>query len=154
MARKWTEEQKEAARERMKSMNKAKKSADASTRVRVPMGAQRDVTAVHSIDTNEYVGRWVNDAPGRIERFRQAGYENVESASVGDSRVDGTHNDSGCASLDVGKGTTAYLMQQRREYFDEDQAAKQRLVDESEESIRRNKNDNRNDGFSGEIKIG
>jgi len=154
MGRKWTEEQKEAARERMKSVGTAKKSVDANTRIRVPMGAQRDVTAVHSIDTDEYVGRWINDTPGRIERVKQAGYEMVESASVGDSRVDGTHNDSGCVSLDVGKGVTAYLMQQRREYFDEDQAAKQKLVDESEESIRRNKNDNRNDGFSGEIKIG
>jgi len=154
MARKWTEEQKEAARVRMKEMNKAKKSADTTSRVRVPMGAQRDVTAVHSIDNDEYVGRWVNDVPGRVERFKQAGYDMVESASVGDSRVDGTHNESGCVSLDVGKGTTAYLMKQRRKYFDEDQQAKQKIVDESEESIRRNKNDNRNDGFNGEIKIG
>lgn len=154
MARKWTEEQKQAARERMQAQNEAKKSADTSKRVRVPIGAQRDVTTVQGIDTKQFVPRWVNDIPGRIEKFKKAGYEMVESATVGDAHVDGTHNEHGYVSREMGKGTTAYLMQQRRDYYEEDQAAKQKIVDESEESIRRSKNDNRNDGQYGEIKIG
>lgn len=152
MTREWTDEQRQAASERMKQRNAAKKSGDAKARVRTPVGGHRDITAVK--DTPDgYVDRWVNDIPGRIDKFKQAGYELVESASVGDSSVDGTHNESGNVSRDMGKGITAYLMRQRKDYYLEDQDAKQKVVDEIEESLRRDKNEDRNDGRYGEIKI-
>lgn len=156
MGRTWTPEQREAASQRMKEKNEAKKASDTSKRLRVPIGARRDVTAVERDEDfhKQYKERWVNDIPGRIEKFKRAGYELVETASVGDPTVDGTHNESGVVSKDMGQGTTAYLMRQRREYFEEDKAAKQEVVDSTEESMRRDLNENRNDGQYGEVKIG
>jgi len=149
----WTQEQKDAASKRMTERNAAKKQADSKQRVRVPVGGRRDITAVHGLDPN-YISRWVNDKDSRIEMVKAAGYEHVQSAKVGDSHVDGTHNEDGVVSRDMGKSVTAYLMKQKREYFDEDQKAKQEIVDETEESIRRSSKENRNDGQYGEIKIG
>lgn len=151
---KWTQAQRDAASKRMTERNAGKKKADAKTRIREPLAGRRDVTAVHDIDTNEYVAHWVNDKDSRLQGVLKAGYEHVRTAKVGDSNVDGTHNQDGVVSRDMGKGIIAYLMKQRRDYYDEDQATKQREVDETEESIRRDKNDNRNDGHYGEIKIG
>lgn len=154
MGKKWTEEQKQAASERMKAINAAKKSADAKERVRVPIGAKRDITAVQ--DTPDgYMDRWVNDEPGRIEKFKAAGYELVADAEVGTSHADGSHAEGGVVSRDMGKGMTAYLMRQRKDYFEEDQAEKQRYVDSTEESMRRKKiNPNETtDGTYGEVRI-
>lgn len=149
----WTDDQKQAARDAYVQKGEAVKASDAKERIRVPIGAQRDVTAVKNQDPN-YHYRWVNDTPGRIETFKNAGYVHDENASVGDSRVDGTHDQNGVVSRDMGKGTNSYLMKQRREDYESDQAEKQKLVDETEESMRRDKNDDRNDGRYGEIKIG
>lgn len=152
MKRQWTDEQKQAASERMKQMNEAKKTAETRARVRIPIGARRDITAVR--DTPEgYIDRWVNDEPGRIQRFKEAGYELVQSASVGDSGVDGTHNQDGVVSRNMGKGVTSYLMRQRKDYYSEDQAEKQKYVDQTEETMRRSKHETRSDGLSGEVKI-
>lgn len=153
MTRKWTDEQKQAASARMKQMNEARKSGDTKARMRVPIGGHREITSVQ--DTPDgYVDRWVNDVPGRIEKFKRAGYELVESASVGDSFVDGTHDESGVVSRDMGKGVTGYLMRQRKDYYLEDQNEKQKTVDDIEDSLRRDKNEDRNDGRYGEVKIG
>lgn len=153
MGRQWTEEQKEAARVRMQQTNEAKKTAEVKTSMRVPVGGHRDITAVK--DTPDgYVDRWVNDNPGRVEKFKRAGYEHVESAGVGDSNVEGTHSEDGVVSRDMGKGVTGYLMRQRKDYYTEDQAAKQEIVDATEESLRRDKSDDRDDGRYGEVKIG
>ena len=153
MKKEWTEEQKKAASERMKQMHLSKKAQEVSERKRIPVGARRDITAVHDTP-KDCVDRWVNDVPGRIQKFREAGYELVETASVGDSGVDGTHSDQGVVSRDMGKGVTAYLMRQRKEWYQQDQAEKQKYVDSTEESMRRNKSETRSDGLNGEVKIG
>lgn len=151
--RQWTDEQKKEASDRMKAKNEAKKKVEVNARIRIPIGAQRDITAVY--DTPEgYCDRWVNDNPGRVEQFKRAGYELVETAQVGNEGVDGTHSEEGVVSRDMGKGVTAYLMRQRKEYFEADQAEKQIHIDRTEESIRRRKNDETNDGQYGEVKIG
>ena len=153
MGKKWTQEQKDAASERMKARNTTSKTVEKRDAMRVPVGGRRDITAVHGQDTDGYKLRWVNDTDNRLQTFKTAGYEYVESAKVGDSHVDGTHNENGVVSKEMGKGTTAYLMKQRLDYFEEDKAAKQKIVDETEESMRRKPDDNR-DGQYGEIKIG
>lgn len=153
MSREWTEEQKQAASDRMKERHATQKSSEVKTAMRIPMGSRRNLTTVN--DTPDgYVDRWVNDSTGRIARVKQAGYEHVQTASVGDSNVDSTHSEEGVVSRDMGQGVTAYLMRQRKDYFEDDQREKQKVVDESEESIRRNPNDNRNDGYYGGISIG
>lgn len=155
MARQWTEEQKQAASERMKAKNESEKSGKVSARIRKPMGAKRDITAVHDTPKG-FVDRWVNDDPGRIARFEEAGYETVETANVGSHQADDTHAEAGVVSKDMGKGVTAVLMRQREEYFHEDQAEKQRIVDETEDALRRKKvNPNEStDGMYGEVTIG
>ena len=150
-----SEEQKKAASERMKQRHAANKAAEKRSEMRVPIGAKRDI--INCSDTPEgYVDRWVNDDPGRIDKFKAAGYEFVESGKVGTSGVDGTHSEQGVVSKDMGKGVTAYRMRQRADYFEEDQAEKQRIVDESENAMRRKKvNPNEStDGNYGEVKIG
>jgi len=154
MGKKWTQEQKDAASAAYADRNEGKKTSSKREAMRVPVGGRRDITAVHSQDTDEYKYRWVNDKDNRLETFRTAGYEHVESAKVGDSHVDGTHTESGVVSRDMGKGTNSFLMKQRLDYFNEDKTAKQKIVDETEESMRRKPGDNRDDGQYGEIKIG
>ena len=151
---KWSKEQKKAASERMKEVHAAKKSADVKDRLRVPLGAKRDILNVQ--DTPEgYVDRIVNDVPGRIDRFKEAGYEIVEEAQLGTSHVDGNQATQGAVTKDVGKGVTAVLMRQREDFYKEDQAAKQAKIDEAENAMRRKKvNPNEStDGTYGEVKI-
>lgn len=155
MGKKWTPEQKAAASERIKAQNEAKKTAEKRDSIRVPIGASRDITNVH--DTPEgYIDRWVNDDGDRINKFKQAGYELVETAQVGSSHVDGSHAESGVVSKDMGKGVTAYQMRQRQDYYDKDQAAKQVVVDSTEDSMRKGKVEKTEskDGMYGEVKIG
>lgn len=155
MSRKWTEEQKKAASEAYAKRKAGEKSKDASDRMRIPLGGKRDMLSVK--DTPDgYVDRIVNDLPGRIDRFKDAGYELVESAQLGSSHVDGSQSESGVVSKDVGKGQTAYLMRQRKEFFDEDQAAKQQKILDAENDLRKKKvNPNEStDGTYGEVTIG
>lgn len=148
----WTKEQRQAASDRMKQRHAQKKSASKTGAMRVPVGGSRNVTTVN--DTPEgYVDRWVNDSEGRVERFKRAGYENVSSASVGDSGVDASHAEGGVVSREMGQGVTAYLMRQRVDYFEEDQAAKQQTVDDSEDSIRRDVDNKLQDGHYGKVTI-
>lgn len=154
MGKKWTPEQKEAASKAFAERKAAQKSADTKDRIRTPLGAKRDILNVQ--DTPEgYVDRIVNDTEGRIERFKAAGYEFVPDASLGTDHVDGNQSNQGVVSRDVGKGVTAYLMRQKVEYYEEDQAKKQEVVDETEEGMRKNVKPNESkDGTYGEVKIG
>lgn len=149
---KWTKEQRQAASDRMKDMHEQKKKSDVQQSLRVPVGGTRNITAVNNTPEG-YVDRWVNDTPGRVEKFKRAGYECVSAASIGDSGVDGSHSESGIVTRDMGKGTTAYLMRQRHDYFQDDQKEKQRAVDASEESIRRDVKSKLQDGHYGSVVI-
>ena len=153
MTREWTEEQKQAASDRMKQRHLAQITGETKDAMRIPMGGKRNLTTVN--DTPDgYIDRWTNDSGDRISRIKRAGYEHVTAANVGDSGVDGTHSKDGVVSRDMGQGVTAYLMRQRVDYFKEDQAAKQETVDSSEEAIRRTSDDKRDDGYYGSVSIG
>ena len=152
MGKKWTEAQRKAASDRMKERHAAEKTTTVRSSMRVPVGGSRNITSVN--DTPEgFVDRWVNDKDGRVDRFKKAGYENVQTASIGDSGVDGTHADSGVVSRDMGQGVTSYLMRQREDYFEEDQLAKQEQVDATEDSIRRDVKEKLKDGHYGSVVI-
>lgn len=154
MGTKWTEEQKAAASERMTERNAAKKAAQTTEAIRVPIGAKRELLNV--TDTPDgYVDRIVNDNPGRIDTFKRAGYEIVESATIGSSNVDGKSANAGVVSKDVGKGVNAFVMRQRKDHYDEDQAMKQQQILDDERGMQKkvDKNDSK-DGIHGEFKIG
>lgn len=99
---------------------------------------QRGPQAISGDKDPNFEYRFVNDTGSRIHNFKQAGYELVteEDLEVGDSRV----KDAG--ELGSGKrvisndGTTSYLMRIKKEWYQEDQAAKARLVDEQEQAMR------------------
>lgn len=98
----------------------------------------RDILTVSNQDPN-YVYRWVADdpqRPGRIERLKEFGYEVVtEDVQVGAKAVD-KHSKTGSAVTRLGGGgITLVLMRQLKEWYDEDQKAKQAKVDAVEATM-------------------
>jgi len=83
--------------------------------------------------------RIVNDIDDRIQEFLEAGYELVKNDGthrVGDKRVATPNSLDSNVVLSVGGGDKAVLMRIKKEWYEEDQAAKQREVDDLENTIR------------------
>jgi hypothetical protein len=99
--------------------------------------ASRNILSVAGKDPDR-VYRIVNDDPGRIEAFKEAGYELVPDAKVkvGDTRVDNASSEGSYAQVNVGGGKKAFVMSIRREWYNEDQAAKQTEINKLEQSTR------------------
>jgi len=92
-----------------------------------------------------YVGRWFNDVGDRIRRALRAGYQPVlKDGTMGDVNVSGGDEaDMGqWTNKRVGKGDNGplmgYLMAIKKEWYDEDQAKKQRDLDMVDEAIKGN----------------
>lgn len=116
---------------------------------RTPVG-QRNVLTVKGKDPN-YEYRIVNDIDDRIAQFLDAGYELVQddAVKVGDKRVDSASSVGGAKHISVGQGTKAYLMRQRKEWYDEDKARKLAHVAEIERATK----EKALDGTYGELDI-
>jgi hypothetical protein len=109
---------------------------------RVPLGQHRSKMSVDSHDLPDgVVPRWINDIGGRLRDAQDGGYKFVQDKNikVGDDpqqsqgmgsavniRV-GTHED--------GSPMHAYLMTIDKDLYEEDQADKQRIVDEIDTAI-------------------
>jgi len=80
--------------------------------------------------------RIVNDIDegARIQQLKARGYEITEKDGI---PVEGRDKEGSLNRMNVGLGTHAYVMRIPREYYEEDLAEKARIVDESEETIRR-----------------
>lgn len=121
-----------------KEDTKMTKDTVKTTRVTRKPLFQRGPQAIGGEKDPNYHYRFVNDTGSRIDLFKQAGYEFVDDTelTVGDSRV------SDPSALGSGKrvisndGTVSYLMKIKKEYFDEDQAAKAAHLDEQEEAMK------------------
>lgn len=104
---------------------------------RTPVGT-RNILTVNNKDEN-YVYRIVNDVDDgdRVSRFEAAGYEVVKSkdVSVGDKRVEAPTSEGSIARISVGGGQKGVVMRIPRDWYNEDQANKQREVDATEDSI-------------------
>ncbi|MCI0559224.1 MAG: hypothetical protein MN733_12075 [Nitrososphaera sp.] len=112
-------------------------------RARRPMGVPRAKLAIP--DLPGYMGRVVNDTPGRIAMALEGGYEFVNKAEApnwGDSEVTPGNSDLGTRVSRVvgthpdGTAMRGYLMRIRKEWYDEDQAAKMQKVDEIDSAIK------------------
>lgn len=85
--------------------------------------------------------RVVNDVDdgARIAEFQSAGWEIVTSndVQVGEKRVDKAVEvrEGTPAKVSVGQGQKAYLMRIKKEWYAEDQAAKQADIDEKERAL-------------------
>jgi hypothetical protein len=123
--------------------NERKSERTESKRVRVPFGSHRLKLEV----TDEIKGyhlRWFNDQDGRIQRAEEGGYEFVKKDEVPRLGQGALHQDNTDLNDKVSKVVSrgepvirAYLMKIKQEWYDEDQAAKQRKVDLTDEAMRK-----------------
>jgi hypothetical protein len=114
-------------------MSKEAISKSPSGRVkRTPVGV-RNVLTVKGKDPN-YEYRIVNDTGDRVAQFLDAGYEVVNAADVqiGDRRVNQSSGEGSVAQTAVGGGLKGVVVRIKKEWFDEDQAAKQAQIDATE----------------------
>lgn len=108
------------------------------TRVgRTPL-ANRSVLGIKGKEPG-YVYRIVNDLGDRISSFEEQGYEVVtdNSITIGDRRVGKASKDGSPVQVSVGDGVQGFLMRQKQEYYDEDQAYKEQKIAELEQSMRK-----------------
>ena len=108
---------------------------DRSERKRVPLGQRNRI----SFQTEEgFHYHLINDKDGRLQKAVNGGYEFVESEkNLGDSIVGTAKKMGKRVSMPVGNNTTGYLMRIKKEWYDEDQKDKQKLVNESEKAMQR-----------------
>lgn len=110
--------------------------------------------AVLSVSGKEpgYEYRVVNDVGDRVATMIERGYEVVTdpNVKVGDRRVANPSQEGSPVMASVGQGIKGYVMRIKKEWYDEDQASKQKQVDEMERSIRQ---DAAKEGLYGDIKI-
>ena len=103
---------------------------------RTPVNGMRDILTVKGKDPN-YEYRFVLDIPGRIQRFNDGGWEVVtDDLEVGQKAVDSPKGKVGSAiTKHAGSGRTYVLMRIPKEWYDEDQMAKQDRVDAMERTM-------------------
>lgn len=115
-----------------------KKTSSSERPRRTPLG-QRNRLSVKDRDPN-YHYRIVNvnleNDPDRVERFQEAGYEIVpknKAGQLGDPKVDTPSAVGSAGLISVGQGTKAVEMRIPKDYYNEDQAAKQVEIDAVEQ---------------------
>ena len=86
-----------------------------------------DVLTVVGGDTENFEYRIVNDTGDRVAMFQSHGYEIVsdDKIQVGDRRISNPTKEGSPVRVSVGGGTQAYLMRQKKEFYQEDQSTKQ-----------------------------
>ena len=91
-----------------------------------------------------YEYRIVNDDGDRISQFQEMGYELVadKTVKVGARRVANPTAEGSPIQVSVGGGQKAYLMRIKDDLYKEDQAAKQKQVDETVASMKKDAADN------------
>lgn len=119
----------------MTNQKEAIVKAPAGRKRRTPL-MRRNVLNYEDKDPN-FVYRFVNDTPGRVQEFLEMGYEHVDHGKVGESRVDKRSADGSRTQVHVGKGEQGFLMRIPKEFYDEDQKVKQEYVDATETSTKR-----------------
>lgn len=115
--------------------------------VRVPMSGPRLRLQLsdedkQAFDEAGYVPRWINDQDGRVERALGGGYMFVdpdEVPSLGSGAIHEGNTDVGSkVSKVVSRGEPiirAFLMKISKEYYDEDQAAKEAVNSKVDEAL-------------------
>ena len=109
------------------------KSAQVSRVRRSPIG-KRNRLSVENQDPN-FAYRIVNDADGRVQDLIDQDYEIVPDSKVGDKRVDSPSGLGSAKLISVGQGMKAVVMRKRRDWYDQDQAEKQKQIMELEASM-------------------
>lgn len=91
-----------------------------------------------------FIPRWFNDEENRLPRAQDAGWEFVnpsEFPTFRPSQHVAPNSDLGsrisvvCGTDELGQSIRAYLMKINKDFWDEDQAAKQKEIDETDKAI-------------------
>ena len=123
-----------------------------TTRVkRASINGTRNVLTVSGKDPN-YEYRVVNDTGDRVAMMQEQGYEIVtdKSVTVGDRRVANPTQEGSPVMASVGSGIKGYVMRIKKEWYDEDQAAKQTQINETEAALKQDAKE----GMYGKLEIG
>lgn len=123
----------------------------AEKKKRVPVGLRDPMALSQELDPN-FNYRFVRNAPGRVQKFEEGGYEMVTGdARIGDPNIAKASNMGSAFSIASGDNADrVYLMRIPKEYYDADQAAKQAKIDETEQQLKQRPIDQ---GLQGEIKL-
>lgn len=108
---------------------------------RIPVSSNRAPLLYRNLDTENFSHRWVIDKDDRIAKFLEGGYEFVMPTNkrVGEESVNSQSQDLQGARVSRSAGFGGYrlyLMRIPIDFYNEDQQAKQREVDELEETMR------------------
>jgi hypothetical protein len=103
---------------------------------------QRNVLNVEGKDPN-YAYRIVNDTGDRVLQLQNEDWEICEAAElqIGDRRLGNPSTVSSKAEVSVGGGVKGYVMRKRIEWHEEDQAAKQEYVNQTEAATKQEATD-------------
>jgi hypothetical protein len=119
-------------------MTKQANSTVASARpTRTPV-TQRNRLAIRDKEDG-FVYRIVNDIDDRVSGLQELGYELVSKESVGavgNKKVDSATSVGSVAHFPVGQGVKAVVMRQKKEWYDQDQSAKQAEINALESTMR------------------
>lgn len=104
---------------------------------RTPVNGTRNRLTVRGKDP-AYEYRIVNDTDDRIQEMIDRGYEIVkdQNVQIGDKRVATPVAEGTPQKISVGGGTQAYVMRIKKEFYEEDKAAKAQQVNELESSMK------------------
>ena len=120
---------------------------------RTPLGTRNVLIAG---ERKGFVRRWINDVDDRLQRAKDAGYTAVLGhGKTSDPRAGDGSQVGSVTSKSVGGGVRAVLMEIPEKFYREDQAAKQRQVDASEEGLSRQHSvrGNQYGGVYGKVKL-
>lgn len=109
-----------------------------SGRVRRSPLSRKNVLTVSGKDP-DFQYRIVNDTEDRVSEFEEQGYEVVmdNKVQVGDKRVSKASTEGTVKRISVGGGAKAVVMRIPKEWYNEDQAAKQAHVDATESATKK-----------------
>lgn len=114
---------------------------------RVGLGQhKKELTLPEGLIKNNYVPRWINDEGDRLRQAQESGWEfvlNEKGVHVGED-VETGNSDLGSrvskvvdkAARKVGEPMRAYLMQIKREWYEEDQKEKIKRVESVDRQIK------------------
>ena len=104
------------------------------------MAGKRLTVDTSKLDPN-YEYRWINDDPGRVYQMTENDdWDIVENHEIKtDAAGQGSEVSAIVGKTDSGEGKRAFLVRKLKEWHDEDQAEKQKQVEETDEAIRRGK---------------
>jgi hypothetical protein len=121
---------------------------------RVSVASSRAPLVVKGLDQKNFFQKWVLDVDDRIQNFIEAGYDFVRKEPkvvAGEKTVETSEGLDSRISKPAGRGLRLFLMQQPIKFRKEDQKAKDREIDLTEEAI---KPSNNKDVDAGKMSLG